>query len=61
MSILAIVLVILVVGILLWLVNTQFPMQPTVKKILNWVVVGILVVWLLKVFGVWAYLSQVTV
>ncbi|MGA9118664.1 MAG: Thivi_2564 family membrane protein, partial [Bacteroidota bacterium] len=36
---------------LLWLVNNYIPMQATVKKILNAVVVIALVLWLLKIFG----------
>lgn len=51
MSVLTILLVILVVGVLLWLVNTYIPMQPTIKSILNAVVVILLVVWLLSAFG----------
>lgn len=51
MSVLTILLVILVVGVLLWLVNTYIPMQSTIKTILNAVVVILLVVWLLSAFG----------
>ena len=51
MSVLTILLVILVVGVLLWLVNTYIPMQPTIKTILNAVVVILLVLWLLSAFG----------
>jgi hypothetical protein len=52
MPILTIIIVLIVVGVLLWLVNTYIPMQRTVKNILNAVVVIILVIWLLRVFGV---------
>ncbi|ASB47883.1 Thivi_2564 family membrane protein [Alkalitalea saponilacus] len=52
MPILTILIVILVVGVLLWLVNSYIPMQRTIKGILNAVVVIILVIWLLSVFGV---------
>jgi Flp pilus assembly protein TadB len=52
MSVLTILLVIVVVGVLLWLVNTYIPMQPTVKSILNAVVIILLVLWLLSAFGV---------
>jgi hypothetical protein len=53
MPLLHVVLVIVVVGVLLWLVNAYIPMQSTVKKILNAVVVIVLVLWLLGVFGIW--------
>ena len=52
MDILTILLVIVVVGVLLWLVNTYIPMQPTVKGILNAVVIILLVLWLLDAFGI---------
>ncbi len=57
MPILTVILVIIIVGVLLWLVNL-IPMQRTVKGILNLVVVILLVIWLLRVFGVLAYLQQ---
>ncbi|MBU1013394.1 MAG: hypothetical protein KKG99_10330 [Bacteroidetes bacterium] len=51
MPLLTIIIVILVVGVILWLINSFIPMQRTIKGILNAVVVIILVIWLLKVFG----------
>jgi 1-acyl-sn-glycerol-3-phosphate acyltransferase len=51
MSVLTILIVIVVVGVLLWLVNAYIPMQPTIKSILNAVVIILLVVWLLDAFG----------
>jgi hypothetical protein len=61
MPILTIVIVILVVGVILWLVNSYIPMQRTIKNILNAVVIIILVVWLLKVFGVLDSLQNITI
>ncbi len=61
MPILTILIVILVVGVLLWLINSYIPMQRTVKGILNAVVVIILVIWLLKVFGVLGSLQNLTI
>ena len=52
MPLLHVVLILIVVGVLLWLVNTYIPMQATVKKILNAVVIIALVLWLLVVCGV---------
>ena len=55
MPIVYVALVILVAGFLLWLVNTYIPMQAGAKNLLNIVVVGGLVVWivmlLLRTFG----------
>ncbi|GAB1452426.1 hypothetical protein MASR2M47_24820 [Draconibacterium sp.] len=61
MPILTIIIVILVVGVILWLINSYVPMQSTIKGILNAVVVIILVIWLLKVFGVLSSLQNLTV
>ncbi|MDY0199595.1 MAG: Thivi_2564 family membrane protein [Tenuifilaceae bacterium] len=61
MPILTVIIVILVVGVLLWLINSYIPMQRTIKKILNAVIVIILVVWLLKVFGVLSSLQSITI
>lgn len=52
MPLLTVVVVLIVVGILLWLINAYIPMQGTIKKILNAVVVICVIIWLLSVFGV---------
>ncbi len=59
MPLLTILLVIIVVGVLLWLVNTFLPMDYNIKKILNVVVIIILIVWLLKVFGIFSSLMDI--
>jgi hypothetical protein len=51
MSLLSIIIVLIVVGVLLWLINTYIPMQGTIKSILNAVVVIVVVLWLLQAFG----------
>jgi hypothetical protein len=53
-----IVLVLIVIGVLLWLVNTYVPMAGSIKSILNAVVVIAVVVWVLKASGVWMDLEQ---
>jgi Fe2+ transport system protein B len=52
MSLITIVITLIVVGVLLWLVNTYIPMDGKIKKILNIVVVVVVVLWLLNVFGI---------
>ncbi len=51
MPLLQVVIILVVVGVLLWLVNSYIPMQATIKKILNAVVVIAVVLWLLREFG----------
>ncbi len=52
MSLISLVLTLVVVGVLLWLINTYVPMDGKIKKILNVVVVICVVVWLLYAFGI---------
>jgi hypothetical protein len=52
MSLMNVVLTLIVVGVILWLINTFIPMQETIKKILNAVVVIAVVLWLLQGFGI---------
>ena len=52
MSLISLFLTLIVVGVLLWLVNTYLPMDAKIKKILNIVVVICVVVWLLYAFGI---------
>ncbi len=61
MPLLNILIVIIVVGVLLWLVNSYIPMDRKIKSILNAVVVIVLVIWLLKAFGIFSSLSDVHV
>ena len=59
MPILTLLLVLIVVGVILWLVNTYIPMDRKIKAILNAVVVIIVVIWLLREFGVLDSLQKV--
>ena len=58
MSLLTILLVLIVAGVLLWLVNNYIPMDRKIKQIFNVVVVIVVIVWLLKVFGLFNYLKD---
>ena len=39
MSLISLILVLVVVGVILWLINTYLPMDGTIKSILNVVVI----------------------
>lgn len=58
MPLVTVVITIGVVGLLLWLVNRFIPMQGQIKGILNGVVVIAVVLWLLKISGLFDYLYQ---
>jgi hypothetical protein len=51
MSLISVVITLIVVGVLLWLVNSYIPMDSKIKNILNIVVVVAVVVWLLNILG----------
>jgi hypothetical protein len=61
MSLITIVIVLIVAGVLLYLVNNYIPMDGTVKRILNVVVIIVLVIWLLKAFGLFDSVSALKV
>lgn len=52
MSLISLILVLVVVGVVLWLINTYVPMDGKIKGILNIVVVIAVLLWLLQAFGV---------
>lgn len=53
MDLISLVVILIVIGVLLWLVNTYLPMDAQIKRILNIVVIVAVVLWLLfTVLGV---------
>jgi hypothetical protein len=58
MPLLTVILTLIVVGVLLWLVNTFIPMAGSIKSILNAVVVIVVVLWLMNAFGVLHYVQH---
>jgi type IV secretory pathway TrbL component len=61
MSLISLAVTLIVIGVLLWLVNTFIPMDGKIKKILNVVVVVCVVVWLLFAFGILNHSGDVRV
>ena len=61
MSLINLVIVLMVVGVLLWLINTYLPMDGKIKTILNVVVVIAVVLWLLQSFGILGSLSGIKI
>ena len=58
MPLYTILIILIVVGVLLWLVNSYIPMDRKIKNILNTVVVIAVVIWLLKAFGLFDSLKS---
>lgn len=61
MPLITVVITLVVVGLILWLINRYIPMDGTIKKILNVVVVIVVILWLLSVFGLMPPLSQIRI
>ena len=50
MDLVSIIVALIVVGLLLWLVNTLIPLDEKIRQIINVVVVIAVVLWLVKAF-----------
>lgn len=61
MSLINLVFVLIVVGVLLWLVNTYIPMDPKIRQVINVVVVIAVVLWVLSLFVGFSHLSTIRI
>jgi hypothetical protein len=51
MPLINVFIVLIVVGVILWVINTYIPMDRKIKNILNAIAVIAVIIWLLDVFG----------
>ena len=51
MTLVNIVVILVVVGLVMWLINTYIPMAGAIKSLLNIVVFAIMSIWILQTFG----------
>ncbi|QSA98999.1 hypothetical protein JWZ97_02745 [Methylococcus sp. EFPC2] len=58
-ALISVVVALVVVGLLLWLVNSYIPMDGRIKQILNIVVIIAVILWLLSAFGILSGLPQI--
>lgn len=58
MPLVSVVIVLVIVGVILYLINSYIPMASSIKSILNIVVVVAVCVWLLKVAGLWTSITN---
>jgi hypothetical protein len=61
MPLINVLLVLIVVGVILWLINTYIPMDRKIKNILNIVAVIIVIIWLLRALGLMDSLSSIRI
>ncbi|MGB8413494.1 MAG: Thivi_2564 family membrane protein [Candidatus Binatus sp.] len=46
-----IIVILVVVGLVMWLINTYIPMAASIKSLLNIIVFVVLLIWVLQTFG----------
>lgn len=61
MPLINLIVTLIVVGVLLWLVNTYIPMDRKIKTILNVVIVIAVILWLLSAFGMMSNMGAMRV
>ena len=51
MTLVNIVVILVVIGLVMWLINTYIPMAGAIKSLLNIVVFALVLIWILQTFG----------
>lgn len=51
MSVVSILITLLIIGVLLWFINSYIPMDQKIKGLLNLVILIIVILFLLRAFG----------
>ncbi len=51
MTLIDIVLILVLIGLVMWLINAYIPMAAGIKSLLNVVVFVVVLIWILRVFG----------
>jgi len=54
MSLISILLVLIVIGAVLWLINTYVPMDTTIKNVFNSLIIIVTIIWILNAFGLFS-------
>ena len=60
MPLVSLIAILIVVGVVLWLINTYIPMASAIKSLLNIVVFVVVLVWVLQGFGIIGPIPGVT-
>lgn len=61
MSLVNLIVVLVLIGVALWAINTFVPLDPKIRTIINVVIVIAVVLWLLQAFGLLAGLHTARV
>ena len=58
MPLIQLVIILIIIGVLLWLMNTYIPMDAKIKTIINVLVVVVVVLWVCSLFGLFSALHS---
>ena len=58
MPLLNVVIMLIIIGVGLYMINRYIPMASSIKTILNFVVVAVVCIWLLKLAGLWGNVTN---
>lgn len=61
MSLIALIVVLVIIGVVLYLINIYLPIDPKIKTILNIVIILFVIIWLLQAFGLLSGLDTVRI
>jgi hypothetical protein len=61
MGIFELILILVIVGVLMWLVNTYIPMEAGIKKLLNIAVIVIMVIFVVNAMGIFSNFHDINV
>lgn len=53
-DLISLIVVLVVIGVVLWLVDTKVPMDPTIKTVIRVIVILAFCLWLLNYFGIYS-------
>ncbi len=60
MPILTVILVAVACGVVIWLINKVPFIDGSMKNIIKWIVILAFIFWVLKIIGVFSYLSHIS-
>jgi hypothetical protein len=61
MSLIGLIVTLVIVGLILWLINSYIPMDQKIKTILNVAVVIVVILWLIQAFGLLGPLGDIKI
>jgi hypothetical protein len=51
MTLVNLIIILVVIGLVMWLINTYIPMAAGIKSLINIVVFVVVLIWVLRIFG----------